>query len=68
MLFFCGKAEIALPQNLVPNWSFEEFNDSCTNQIDPGFFENVKGWFPKRYLQGTINSVSTYSTRLLFKL
>jgi gliding motility-associated-like protein len=58
-IFFCGKATIALPQNLVPNWSFEEFNDSCTN---PTSFENVKDWYPKQYLQGALNAIYTFGS------
>lgn len=47
-------------QNLVPNGSFEEYNDSCTNTIDPGYFENVKAWLPKRYLQGYFNAAYSF--------
>lgn len=49
-------------QNLVPNGSFEEYNDSCTNQVDPGLFENVRNWLPKRYLQGYLNASYSFST------
>lgn len=58
VIVFCGRREIALPQNLVTNWSFEEFNDSCSN---PEYFDNVKDWYPKYYLQGGY-SIYAYST------
>lgn len=61
VLGICGCIQVVQPQNLVPNWSFEEYNDSCTNYTY-SFFENVKGWLPKRYLQGYINASNTFST------
>jgi gliding motility-associated-like protein len=51
-----------LCQNLVPNWSFEENNDSCTNLGAPGFFENLDLWLPKRELQGISHSNATFGT------
>jgi len=65
LLFLCillGTMSIVICQNLVPNWSFEENNDSCTNNIAPGFFENVNFWLPKRSLQGIANASATFST------
>lgn len=59
---FLTQTENCVCQNLVPNWSFEDNNDSCTNTSDPGFFENLDLWLPKRYLQGTNNAIATFST------
>lgn len=56
------RIEIGICQNLVPNWSFEENNDSCTDMIAPGFFENVNFWLPKRTLQGSGYSNATFGT------
>jgi gliding motility-associated-like protein len=55
----CGCIKNVRPQNLVPNWSFEEYNDSCSNSEN---FDNVKDWLPKRYLQGYVNALLTFST------
>lgn len=54
--------DTGLCQNVVPNWSFEENNDSCNITIDPGSFENLDNWLPKWGLQGAPNALSTFST------
>jgi len=60
-LTFAG-IKMGICQNLVPNWSFEENNDSCNIAIDPGSFENLNIWLPKWSLQGASNAVSIFST------
>jgi len=61
MFIFCAWLCIlqSQAQNIVPNGSFEEYNDSCTNLPE---FENVKDWLPKYYLQGSSNALLTFST------
>jgi len=57
VLIFCACTNFIHAQNLVPNWSFEEYYDSCDNPI---VFENVNNWLPK-FSHGYVNSIYTFA-------